>query len=48
MIDGIAMQTSARTYVEKNKIYPIDKHLHVHSHSMRQNLFQGVLLVGWI
>jgi hypothetical protein len=34
MIDGIA-NTGTHTFVEKNKIFPIDIHLHVHSHSMR-------------
>ena len=39
MIDGIA-NTGAHTFVEKNKIFPIDIHLHVHSHSMRHYLFR--------
>jgi hypothetical protein len=38
MIDGIA-NTGSHTFVEKNKIFPIDIHLHVHSHSMRHYLF---------
>jgi hypothetical protein len=34
MIDGIA-NTGTHTFVEKNKFFPIDIHLHVHSHAMR-------------
>jgi hypothetical protein len=34
MIDGIA-NTGTHTFVEKSTIFPIDIHLHVHSHSMR-------------
>jgi hypothetical protein len=36
MIDGIA-NTGTHTFVEKNKIFRIDIHLHVHSHSMRHS-----------
>jgi hypothetical protein len=46
MIDGIA-NTGTHTFVEKNKNFPIDILLHVHSHSMRHSIFfDGVLLVG--
>jgi hypothetical protein len=38
MIDGIA-NTGTHTFVEKNKVFSIDIHLHVHSHSMRHYLF---------
>jgi hypothetical protein len=31
MIDGIA-NTGTHTFVEKNKIFPMDIHLYVHSH----------------
>jgi hypothetical protein len=34
MIDGIA-NTGTHTFVEKNKNFPIDIHLHVHSQFMR-------------
>jgi hypothetical protein len=40
MIDGIA-NTGAHTFVEKNIIFPIDIHLHVHSHSMRHPPIPG-------
>jgi hypothetical protein len=47
MIDGIA-DTGTHTIVEKNIFFPIDLHLHVHSHSMRHSIyFPGVLLVEW-
>jgi hypothetical protein len=45
MIDGIA-NTGTHTFVEKNKIFPIDIHLHVHSHASFM-YFDGVLPVGW-
>jgi hypothetical protein len=32
--------------LEKNKIFPIDIHLHVHSHSMRHYLFR--VFAGWM
>jgi hypothetical protein len=40
MIDGIA-NTGTHTFVEKNKFFPIDIHLHVHSHSMRHSPHTG-------
>jgi hypothetical protein len=55
MIDGIA-NTGAHTFVEKTNIFPIDIHLHVHSHSMRHSPHTerrrldkalGIRLVPW-
>jgi hypothetical protein len=55
MIDGIA-NTGTHTFVEKNKIFPIDIHLYVHSQSMRHsphigqrrpNKALGIRLVPW-
>jgi hypothetical protein len=40
MIDGIA-NTGAHTFVEKNRIFPIDIHLQVHSHSLRHSPHMG-------
>jgi hypothetical protein len=40
MIDGI-VNTGAHTFVEKNKFFPLDIHLHVHSHSMRHSPHTG-------
>jgi hypothetical protein len=39
MIDGTA-NTGTHTFVEKNKISPLDIHLYVHSRSMRHYLFR--------
>jgi hypothetical protein len=56
MVDGIA-NTGTHTFVEKNKSFPIDIHLYVHSHSMRHSPHDtgqrrpdkalGIRLVPW-
>jgi hypothetical protein len=47
MIDGI-VNTGTHTFVEKNKTFPIDIHLHVHGTFHASFIyFDGVLLVGW-
>jgi hypothetical protein len=40
MIDGIA-NIGAHTYVGEKQNFPIDIHLHVHSHSMRHSPHTG-------
>jgi hypothetical protein len=55
MIDGVA-NTGTHTFAEKNRIFPIDIYLHVHSHSIRHfphtgqrrpDKTLGIQLVPW-